>query len=79
MLFLVWACMWTSAFFPSTGMTALQNAASALHSSVYAPSLTMTPARQIGHAPLVVKAPPQIKQAPLMALGWASEDDAPIF
>jgi hypothetical protein len=78
MFLFVWACMWTSAFFPSAGIAALQNAANAMYSSTYAPTLNLTPARQAAQAPLISPAPPEQRRE-LMTLGWVHEDDAPIF
>ena len=71
MMLFVWACMWTSAFFPSAGLAALQTAATAVHSQMYTPSLST--AR--------VQIEPQRARVsqPLMMLGWVAEEDAPIF
>ena len=76
MLFIAWAWMWTSAFFPSAGLAALQSAANSAY--MHAATLNMSPARQIAQAPLVI-APPLEKKQPLMTLGWESEDEVPIF
>ena len=71
MFLFVWACMWTSAFFPSIGLSALQTAATVVHARNYTPELTIPAAQS---APLMVTA-----TRPLMTLGWVSEEDAPIF
>ena len=77
MIFFVWACMWTSAFFPSAASSALQTA-SAIHAQSYAPALNLSPARQIASKPLISPEPSD-RPRERMTLGWVSEDDAPIF
>ena len=78
MVFLVWACMWTSAFFPGSAFAALQSAAITAYSSTFTPPLNLPPARQAAQAPLISPAPAE-KRRELMTLGWVSDEDAPIF
>jgi hypothetical protein len=68
MVFLVWAFLWTSAFFPSSGIAALRDASSAIYSTTYAPPLDLSPARQVGQPPLISEAP-EAKRLEFTALG----------